>query len=429
MKNIIDYIQKYGDLTFEEKEFNKVDALALSQFSYLKLQGKVPNVGTMLPPVTLKSIALSDGVEDLFADERYRKNNKALFDAMAASRRFADVRLNHYIDLISDKWEMQFSAVTAYLADGLTHVLFRGTDETMIGWKEDFNMSYLPETGGQREAVAYLNRVGKKLRRPIRVGGHSKGGNFAVYASAFCDKSVRDRIIAVYSNDAPGFRREVTESEEYRAVIEKVKSIVPESSVIGLLLSSEAAHKYMVASSVKGMLQHDGISWEVSRDRFTHLPELSPESLRVQAQIHDWLDHLDIATRRRFVDALFDTLSASGAETVSDIMSGALKALSASGNALKAMDKDMRDRVVDFIRLLIQVWSEMESESRREQTQKALGAFTQSLQYFQKNLVMPGLQKLQQNAGTRRGLLLKKAGKAGDVEPDAGTDAPDGQKA
>ena len=207
-------------------------------------------------------------------------------------------------------------------------------------------MSYLPETGGQREAVAYLNRVGKKLRRPIRVGGHSKGGNFAVYASAFCDKSVRDRIIAVYSNDAPGFRREVTESEEYRAVIEKVKSIVPESSVIGLLLSSEAAHKYMVASSVKGM------TWQVKRNEFVRT-EQSDFGRFIKDTQKDWLSRIDDRSREKYVNTLFSLLEATGADTFSEMKGQKLKSLEQILNTVRDMPDETQKLMLEITGELI----------------------------------------------------------------------------
>ena len=433
MNNVYDYLRWRGDLSLAERPFNEVDNLLLSLLSYIDLKGIVPAPGE-------GSVSLAEAAERYFAErgapvetEGHNADTAVewpwMFHLMSQTARFSGMRLSCMADILDASADKQFSALTIEHEPGQLYVAFRGTSDDLAGWKEDFLLACEPEIPSHEEALRYLAAVAALYpEHTLMVGGHSKGGNLAVYAAVMADDAVKARIRTIWNNDGPGFQDAFVHSGPYMAMEGRICKIVPRSSLVGLLLSQRKPD-LIVDSFQTGMLQHDGISWEVSRDRFTHLPELSPESLRVQAQIHDWLDHLDIATRRRFVDALFDTLSASGAETVSDIMSGALKALSASGNALKAMDKDMRDRVVDFIRLLIQVWSEMESESRREQTQKALGAFTQSLQYFQKNLVMPGLQKLQQNAGTRRGLLLKKAGKAGDVEPDAGTDAPDGQKA
>ena len=335
MKNIIDYIQKYGDLTFEEKEFNKVDALALSQFSYLKLEGKVPNVGTMLPPVTLKSIALSDGVEDLFADERYRKNNKALFDAMASSRRFADIRLNHYIDLISDKWEMQFSAVTDYLCDGLTHVLFRGTDETMIGWKEDFNMAFMTPVPAQVKAVDYLHYAAERIRGGFSVGGHSKGGNLAVYSAMKCSRLVRERITSIYSQDGPGFTKETLEDGDFDAIKDRIQKYVPHSSIIGMLFQTQEKYRVIEAAGF-GIFQHDPFNWIVDDDDFVYRDDIAESFILSDEAVNKWTDEADPAKMRAFIDKVYEILVAAGVSDMNDfkgnLTSITAKAIAAAGS-------------------------------------------------------------------------------------------------
>ena len=153
------------------------------------------------------------------------------------------------------------------LPDQSAYIAFRGTDGTLVGWKEDFNLSFLPETEGQSRAVRYLNQVGKLVRGVLRVGGHSKGGNLAVYTAACCDREIQDRIETVYSNDGPGFQREMLSNEGYQRILPKVASIVPDTSIIGLLLFSSATH-CAVKSSQTGILQHDGFSWEIVLNRF-----------------------------------------------------------------------------------------------------------------------------------------------------------------
>ena len=427
MNNVYDYLKWRGDLSFTERPFNEVDNLLLALLSYIDLRGIVPQPGE-------GDIALEAAAEQYFAlrgepeategtDAKTAVEWPWMFHLMSQTDRFRAMRLSCMVDILDAAEDKQFSALTVEYAPGRLYIAYRGTSDDLAGWKEDFLLACEPEIPSHEEALRYLERVAALYpAHTLMVGGHSKGGNLAVYAAVMASDAVRARIQTVWNNDGPGFQDAFIHSQPYIAMEGKICKIVPRSSLVGLLLSHRKP-TLIVDSFQTGMLQHDAISWEVSRDRFSHLPELSRESLVVQTQIHDWLDHLDIATRRRFVDALFQTLSASGAETVSDIMSGALKALNASGNALLAMDKDMRDRVVDFIRLLVQIWSEMESESRREQTQKAMNAFSQSLQNFTANLVRPGLQKLQQSAGN---ILPKSARKsAADAQTAAQAAAPE----
>ena len=353
MPNVFDYLEWRCDIPFASDPFNDVDNLILAELSYAHFDGAVPADGKRTPLKDVyKTFFEINSREELEKSEDVLARTAFLMDGMMEGRRFAGTKISDFVDIVDTDRDMQMSAVTFILEDGTAYIAFRGTDNTVVGWKEDFNMSYLPETGGQREAVAYLNRIGKKLRRPLRVGGHSKGGNFAVYASAFCDKSVRDRIIAVYSNDGPGFRKEVTESEEYRDVIRKVKSIVPESSVIGLLLSSEAAHKYMVASSVKGMLQHDGMTWQVKRNGFVHA-EQSDFGKFIKATQKDWLSKIDDKSREKYVNALFSLLEATGADTFIEMKGQKLKSLEQILSTAKDLSEETQKLLLDITGELI----------------------------------------------------------------------------
>ena len=197
---------------------------------------------------------------------------------------------------------------------------FRGTDGTLIGWKEDFNMAYLFDTPGQKRAAEYLNEHFMNYDRPIRLGGHSKGGNFAMYAGMFCDPAVREKILTIYSNDGPGFHDEVMATDSYRAAKDKIVSIIPESSVVGMLLENQLSH-ILVKSTEDGFKQHDPLSWRVKRTKFVRAPELSSSSALLDATLTQWLGTLDIKERKIFVDSLFDTIAASGAMTIEEMNS------------------------------------------------------------------------------------------------------------
>ncbi len=320
MKNIIDYIENYGTLTFAEKEFNKVDALILSQFAYFKLDGMVPSVGTFLPPVSIKDIAGKDNVSDLFSDERYAKENRELFDAMARSKRFSGIGLNHYIDLISNKWEMQFSAVTAYLDENTTHVVFRGTDETVIGWKEDFNMSFMTPVPAQVKAVDYLHYAAERIRGDFSVGGHSKGGNLAVYSAMKCSHLVRDRISVIYSHDGPGFTKETLEDADFDAIADRIEKYVPHSSIIGMLLQSQEKYKVIEARSI-GILQHDPFNWAVEGDDFIYRDDIAGRYVISDTSVNEWTKRADPEEMRTFIDKIYEVFEQAGVTDLNDIKS------------------------------------------------------------------------------------------------------------
>ncbi len=209
MKTVIDYLKEYGEYTFEEKPLNDVDSLILSQFSYINFDGLVHGAADKEQMVTMKELIDSADYEHLYADERYRKDNTALFQTMYHSRRFQSIRIGYYVNRVDLDKETQFSAVTIRLSDGKFYMAFRGTDESIVGWKEDFNLAFSKPVPGQIMSVEYLEQAAGMTDGGFYVGGHSKGGNLAVYSAMNCKKEVRDRIITIFDHDGPGFRAEV----------------------------------------------------------------------------------------------------------------------------------------------------------------------------------------------------------------------------
>ena len=344
MGNIIDYIGAYGSVSFEEKGFNKVDALILSQFSYLKLNGFVPCVGTMTDDVTIAQIAARDDVSDLFSDERYAKDNRALFDAMAASDRFKDICLNHYIDLVNSRWEMQFSAVTAYLPGGMAHVIFRGTDETVIGWKEDFNMSFMTPIPAQVKAVDYLHYAAERIRGSFSVGGHSKGGNLAVYSAMKCSNPVRERISLIYSQDGPGFTRETFEDPDYASIKDRIRKYVPHSSIIGMLLQSQEDYKVVLARSF-GIFQHDPFNWIVVDDDFAYRDDIAQRYEISDEAVNEWAERADPEEMRMFVDKVYEVFVEAGVNDLNDFKGNVASIFLKAKAVIDGMSDEDRHRI------------------------------------------------------------------------------------
>lgn len=208
MKNIIDYAIGESD-TFKNRKFNAADSLVLSQLAYLRFDKFVPGLFDIATPVSIKEIASKENLDMLFRDTWNSKNNRRLFFALANSSRFRDLKMVFYVNKIDNKTEKQFSAITFLLDDCSSYIAYRGTDSTFIGWKEDFNMAFINPIPSQEEGVAYLNAVADRISGQLKIGGHSKGGNIAVYSSIKCRQPVQKRITHVFSHDGPGFRDEV----------------------------------------------------------------------------------------------------------------------------------------------------------------------------------------------------------------------------
>ena len=339
MSNIFDYLEWRGDVPFDEDPFNEVDNLVLSELAYVSFEGIVPCDGTSVPVADVREAFFAAHPRELIReDSSHIVKAPLLMDGMASGRRFGTAELMGYADIVDTDEMVQMAAVTILLGDGSAYVAFRGTDTTVVGWKEDFNMSYLPETEGQRRAVWYLNETGKRVERPLRVGGHSKGGNFAVYASAFCGRKIRDRIIEVYTNDGPGFRPEVMEREEYKSILPKVISIVPSTSVIGMLLTSDVRHRF-IKSTGGGVAQHDALTWKVVHDRFVS-SEPSELGLFIMKSQKDWLSKLGDRDRELFVNTLFSIFESTGMGTFNEMGLNKLRAASEIWSSMKGMPKE-----------------------------------------------------------------------------------------
>ncbi len=349
MANLFDYLQWRGDLTLAQSPFNEVDNLILCELSYIELGGIVP------APTQPGCLLLKE------AAARYFKGRDAtefhmgvlvpdtipqLFAQMANYPRFQNLRLCGYVNQIDESQQKQFSALCILLDDGTRFVAYRGTDDTIVGWKENFNMSFLSSVPAQLDALAYLTSIAAGCNEPLRIGGHSKGGNLAVYAAMHAPSEVQARILEVYNNDGPGFRENIVQQAGYQAIRERVHTIIPQSSVVGLLLEHEEAYQ-VVKSSQTGLFQHDGFSWEVCGPCFLHLDDLSGSSRHLDQALKAWLNDMDQAQRRQFVDALSTLLDATQAKTLTDLSSSKLKTAAALVNTWKHLDENTREMLTN----------------------------------------------------------------------------------
>lgn len=355
MGNIMDYIEWRGDLPFTQSEFNDVDNLILACFSYVNLDGiqeAASQNGIELKALTEKFLQLHTEKE-LKEDKSFIRFAPFMMLEMAKTERFGQCVIRNYVNEIVAEEAQQFSAVEICLSDGTSYISFRGTDDTIVGWKEDFNLS----TGvvpAQERAVEYLRRIAGSLQEMVRVGGHSKGGNLAVYGAVMC-KEIHPWILQVYSNDGPGFSREFLELPETEALLPKVTRIIPEYSIIGTLLE-HSKEPVLVASSNKGLLQHDGFSWEVSGNHFASKEQLSSRAETLVSILHKWIDGMDVEQKKVLIEDLFSTIEASGSENLSEIQAGGLKSFTAMLKRIESFAPESREMVQELFLALFGGW-------------------------------------------------------------------------
>ena len=374
MANLLDYLDWRGDLTLDQAPFNEVDNLILAELSFVDFKDIVPG------PDEGESVVLREAAEAFFA--KFPQGEKIdmgvlvpgaipeMLRKMADSRRFGDMKLNCFVDHLDVGKGEQFAALAIETGDKGMYLSFRGTDDTLAGWKEDFELACMPEVPAQKKAGAYTWAVAKQFpRKKLRLGGHSKGGNLAVYAGVFCPENVQKRIIAVWSNDGPGFHNDLLDLPEHRRIAERIFSIVPKSSVVGMLLEHEEDYT-VVDSDQLGFMQHDGFSWQVVGDHFITLRQVTQQAHFSDQELRKWVHGLTVEQRETFVNAMFDVLSASGAVTLTDLKDDSFKAVGAMVKAMKDLDKETRDGLWEFLAILFKSNLRMVLEGIQEETEK-----------------------------------------------------------
>lgn len=351
MANLSDYLELRGDITLAERPFNDVDNLALATLAYLDLTGVVGGEGE-------RGVRLSDACGRLLElagdDLSSRVRSLATVDgrfvsALGASARLGGAVLRDYVDVRDGERVMQFAAVTVDLEDGQSYVAFRGTDTTLVGWREDFILSFAI-TEAQRAAADYLARELERAAaegRTVLVGGHSKGGNLAAYAAASCPVALVGALGCVWSNDGPGMDRSVMPVSCHDVVGERYRRIIPAYSVVGRVFYDEAPAT-IVRSSASRSLQHEPLTWQVGPAGFVEAEGPDPECLVVGRAFATWLARLAPEDRRRLTDELFDALSAGGAERFEDLLASPASAQKVLA-ALGGVDVQTRDAVLALL--------------------------------------------------------------------------------
>ena len=316
MASMLDYIAWRGDLSFSSSAPNEVDALIFSTLSYIPFRGSVER--NPEKPVLLRQAARE--FFDIPDPEGYirTQNDLELLKAAGESQRFGNIRIAEYRKIFIKERDTQFAAVTFLLDDGSIFISFRGTDNTLVGWKEDFSMCFRREIPSQKLAKQYLQDVLMDHSGPVRVSGHSKGGNVAVYAVSQSVPVIRERILEVYNQDGPGFSEAFLEDPGYRQILPILHTQVPQSSVIGMILN-RAEPIAIVKSNQSGIMQHDPFSWEVQGKRLVSVESLSGNSIFLQLTIKNWLLGMDMEARVRMVNMLFDLLTSGDVEVTGDL--------------------------------------------------------------------------------------------------------------
>lgn len=357
MSNILDYISWRGDLSFEASPCNEVDNFIFCMASYVDFNRTYESYNPDVK-ISIKNAAVS--FCESYDLKALRQNIgttlpwndiRRMMSRMSKSKRFADVGISDFVNIIDPELQMQFSAVVYHISEEEMFVAFRGTDGTLIGWKEDLRLSYLNNVPAQTRAAEYLCTVaGKYPSKRIIAGGHSKGGNLAKFAAVHAGSDIRERISVVYNNDGPGFLPD-GESGEGTDIEGKIRNYMPQSSFVGQMLSHKGQIN-IVKSVYLGVYQHDIFGWEILGNRavrakqFTRVGEKNHEIFGMR------INCMPLDERREVVDVLCQIVDATGAKTLSELSEARLKHTASLLKSFSRLGREQKQLMFDFISIL-----------------------------------------------------------------------------
>ena len=367
MSTIFDYLKEVTYDSIYDRPFKELDVLALTELTYLPFGHIVPQGDTTGIPVRLSdAMELIDRTTDFIVSNQHLQ----LVDDLASSKRFKNIKLLNYVDEYDPDVQKQFAAMTYRLSLDAYLVVFRGTDDTLIGWKEDFHMTYMDHVPAQKRAASYLQHVMKEFPKGrFLVAGHSKGGNLATYACSYLPDSLFERVDAIYSYDAPGLNKAIIETEGYQRTSPNIRRFVPQGSIVGMMLEVPEPTTIVKSRVLGGFAQHDAFTWEIKDYSFVTVSETSPDSQQTDLTLKQWVRETSAEERKKFFDTFFGIFLDAGITSINDLtdLKQLAKAKEILQNAqdLDPTEREMLERLAkQLIDTRVQAWKKWQTVPR-----------------------------------------------------------------
>lgn len=386
MANVMDYIKKYGDISFCDMPFGEADNVALCGMYYMPFD-KVVSDSFEDEPVDYKTA--SDEIFELRGRKHtpvglvLLKNISEQMVLMSKYKRFQEMKVVAAVRVYEKAPAVQFEAATFLLPDGKIVVLFKGTDDTLTGWKEDFDILTKKGIPSNRLSIEYLEKAAKNFDGNIIVCGHSKGGFIAQYAALYSSKEVRDRIEVVYNDDGPGFwDYSYLESETYAEMLPKYRHFVPQSSFIGMMLAHDNDYEIIKSNQILGPLQHDLNSWQFSGKKLVRAEELTDMGKMNDGVLRDLVGGLDDESEK-VLDAVLDkVLSGVNQTGLLDVKKNFVPALKGGVEAWRSLDKDTQKKFLKIFSDTPEIVFRNSNRIRKERTEKTYEKAVSAFKYL-----------------------------------------------
>lgn len=365
MKNMLDYIKEFGHVSFEERAFSEIDALVLTELEYLPLEKVVPSDENGENFVTVKEIAeyMQEHKQELFDENpmMITQERHEVSQVIADAPRFQSLKFFGVVSEWDKDTTKQFAAVTVEVEPSVRLVVYRGTDETLIGWKEDFLMTYSPLVAAQTDAKEYLAKQASLWGGDLMISGHSKGGNLAIYAAATQEEDVQLRIVDIFCFDSPGLYRSVLETKGYQNIVPLAMRYIPQDSLVGLMLESEVPY-VIVKSNATGAMQHSAMTWEIEDGQFIKMEKLTKNSQLNDQTFKKWTESVSDEELELFWNVFFELLFSVGIDTVNDLYGQFMHYVQEFLKAAGDMDEEKRELLTRIALLLVstrfEVWKD-----------------------------------------------------------------------
>lgn len=358
MNNLINYLKWRGDLGFDISPLNEVDALIFSELVYLDFSGYTEK--SQLPLSDINKLYFKEKRDVVFKDyyvfkdfyNTVGKEITKLLSESAKSNRLKNINVSDFAAYDCEDNPMQFGACTFHFDTDKLFIAYRGTDNTLNGWKEDCMIAITDNIPSQLNAAAYLSMVANKYpNSEIYLGGHSKGGNLAIYSAVNTFPEIKDRIIAVYNNDGPGFSKEFIESKQHKEIADRITTFVPQSSFVGMLLEHDEDY-IIVKSASHSFWQHNAFSWNVVGTHFVHLDEDTKSIKFAEKNMKELIDGLTTEQKKQIIDSVFQIMAEGGKITFDDIRKAGIKNIPTMIKAFNKIDNESKKALTDGIALL-----------------------------------------------------------------------------
>ena len=401
MSTIFDYLKEVTYDSIYDRPFTELDVLALTELTYLPFGHIVPQGDTTGIPVRL-----SDAMELIERTTNFIVTNQHLHlvDELATSKRFKNIKLLNYVDEYDPDVQKQFAAMTYRLTMDVYLVIFRGTDDTLIGWKEDFHMTYMDHVPAQKRAASYLQHVMKEFPKGrFMVAGHSKGGNLAAYACTYLPDYLFERVDAIYCYDAPGLNKAIIETEGYQRVAHLIHRFVPQGSIVGMMLEVPEPATIVKSRAFGGFAQHDAFTWMVEKDTFVTLDQTSPDSQQTDETLKQWVREVPDSQLKKFFDTFFGLFLDAGITSINDLMDlknfSKIKEIFQNAQDLDPTEREMLERLAkQLIDTRVQAWKKWQTVPR---------ILVQIATFFKRKKVVKSTSPLLLEQSVGRGCLIR----------------------